>query len=60
MVHEEKYDHITEKMRDLIRLMLTPNPEKRPTIWELEVILNNFNSSNSVQLSDDALEIKRN
>jgi serine/threonine protein kinase len=39
MPNEEDYEHISEKMRDLIRLLLTPNPNKRPTITELLKIL---------------------
>jgi serine/threonine protein kinase len=42
VVHEDKYEHISEKMRDLIRLMLTPNPSKRPSVWDLEVIVEAF------------------
>ena len=44
VANEEKYDHISEKLKDLIRIMLTPNPEKRPSIWDLEMMLDNFNS----------------
>ena len=50
---------VSPKLCDLIRLMLTPNPEKRPTIWELEVILESFSSLESIPLSDEAKEIKR-
>ncbi|TNV80011.1 hypothetical protein FGO68_gene16116 [Halteria grandinella] len=52
-------DHISEKMRDLIRLMLTPNPEKRPTIWELEILVDQFDKMKEIQLSDEAEEIKQ-
>ena len=42
--HEQKYEHISEKMKDLIRLMLTPNPANRPNIWEIEMLVTSFNS----------------
>jgi hypothetical protein len=35
---------ISEKMRDLIRLLLTPNPDKRPDIEEVERIFINIDS----------------
>ena len=59
MPHEEQYDHISEKMRDLIRLCLTPNPEKRPTATQLMEIVKNFKQLDHIELSDDALEIKK-
>ena len=58
MPSEDEYNHISEKMRDLIRLLLTPNPEKRPTVWQLELLIKGFFTLPEVQLSDDALEIK--
>jgi serine/threonine protein kinase len=57
--HEPKYEHISEKMKDLIRLLLTPNPDKRPTLWELEVMIDSFKVIPEISLSDDALEIKK-
>lgn len=42
MVNDEKYDHVSDKLRDLIRLMLTPNPDKRPNIQVVEIMLENF------------------
>jgi serine/threonine protein kinase len=50
---------LSEKIQDLVRLLLTPNPEKRPTIDELDLLLSNFYSFTVVPLTDDALEIKR-
>ena len=41
---DSEYEHISEKMRDLIRLLLTPNPDKRPSIIELLKIVQNFDS----------------
>jgi AP2-associated kinase len=35
---------VSEKMQDIIRLLLTPNPTHRPTIAELEGIFNNYYS----------------
>jgi len=37
--NEPKYDHISEKMKDLIRVMLTPDPAKRPSIHEVEFMV---------------------
>jgi hypothetical protein len=45
--------HVSEKMRDLIRVLLTPNPERRPSIWELEVILNQFDILQEIPLSEE-------
>lgn len=46
-------------MRDLIRVLLTPNPSKRPDINQLAEYITKFNKIDSIPLSDDALEIKR-
>lgn len=59
MSNDPNYDHITEKMKDLIILLLTPNPDKRPTICQLEILIDNYNQLTEIQLSDDALEIKK-
>ena len=52
-------NRLSEHIQDLIRLLLTPNPEKRPTIDELDLLLSNFHSLTAVPLTDDALDIKR-
>lgn len=59
MPNDPNYNLITEKMKDLIRLLLTPNPDKRPTIQQLEILIDNFNQLSEIELSDDALEIKK-
>jgi len=35
-------------MRDLIRALLTPNPDERPSIWELEAILSDYEALNEI------------
>ncbi len=45
-------------MRDLIRSLLTPNPDDRPSIWELEITLTQFDSIPTIALGKDALKIK--
>jgi len=57
--HEPKYDHISEKMKDLIRLLLTPNPEKRPSIWDLELLIDSFHRIKEIELSEDAVAVKK-
>jgi len=52
-------ERLSDNMKDLIRFLLTPNPEKRPTIDELEFLIKNFHSLKEIQLNDDALEIKK-
>jgi AP2-associated kinase len=59
VAYEDKYSHISEKMRDLIRLMLTPNPAKRPSIWDVELLVTNFEKIQQIELSEEAQEIKR-
>lgn len=44
VANEPKYEHISDKLKDLIRLMLTPNPLKRPSIWDVEILIESFNS----------------
>lgn len=52
-------DLIGDKMRDLIRALLVPNPEKRPSIWDLEILIDSFTNLTHITLNDDALEIKK-
>ncbi len=40
--YDDSFPHISDTLKDLIILLLTPNPENRPTIWELDIILNQF------------------
>ena len=55
-----EYPLISDKMKDLIRALLTPNPSYRPSIYQLESILDTFyNDNESIKLSEDALEIKK-
>eukprot|EP00347_Sterkiella_histriomuscorum_P014079 403362242 len=55
---EPKYEHISEKMKDLIRLLLTPNPAKRPSIWDLELLLEQFDKLPSIDLNEEAQQVK--
>ncbi|CDW85463.1 protein kinase domain containing protein [Stylonychia lemnae] len=57
--NDQKYKYISEKMKDFIRLMLTPDPSKRPSIHDIEFILNNYQSMEQIQLNDDAMQIKQ-
>jgi AP2-associated kinase len=50
---------ISENLKDLIRLLLTPNPINRPSLDALSLILDNFFNLTSITLNEDALEIKR-
>lgn len=49
----------SEKIVDLIRLMLTPNPVNRPSIKEVLTIITNWSSIKSIELPDDTKEIKQ-
>lgn len=40
-----------EKLKDLIRLMLTPDPRLRPDIFEVLKLINNFDSITSIKLN---------
>ncbi len=42
-------------MQDFIRLLLTPNPEKRPSIQEVEIIINNYEMMGGIELTEEAL-----
>lgn len=48
----------SEKMIDLIRVMLSPNPEKRPEIKKILQILQNWNNIENIELSKEVQEIK--
>ena len=45
-------------MRDLIRHMLTPNPENRPDIHEIEDLLETWDDFDTIQLNPDAEKLK--
>ena len=49
---------ISEKMRDFIRLLLTPDPKKRPTIFEVLDIISSWNELQNINLSEEVKEIK--
>ncbi len=38
-------DGVTDKYKDLIRFMLTPNPQERPSIAQVLVVLENWELS---------------
>lgn len=42
---------VTEKYQDLIRFMLTPNPQERPSISQVLVVLDNWERAPSIPLS---------
>ena len=46
--HEHSYP---EKLIDIIRSMLTPNPQFRPSIQEISNIFNDYYSLDSIQLN---------
>jgi AP2-associated kinase len=43
--------NFSEKLCDLIRLMLTPNPKLRPDIFEIVTVLENFNEIKQIPLN---------
>ena len=45
---------INDKLKDIIRLLLTPNPEKRPSIDQIEKIFINYDNVKEIELTDDA------
>lgn len=55
----DEAEHISAKMRDLIRSLLTPDPEERPSIWQLEATLSDYEALTEIQLGPEALQIKR-
>jgi AP2-associated kinase len=58
MPGKDENDRIGDKMKDIIRVMLSPNPEQRPSIGEAESLFNGFDSLEEVKLSDEVREIK--
>ena len=55
---EEDYDRISNKMRDLIRILLVPDPVMRPTILQLKQIIDTWDTV-KIQLTPGAMDIKR-
>jgi hypothetical protein len=49
---------ISQKMKDLITLILVPNPLARPNIDQVLLILENWNQMQEIKLTQDAYEIK--
>jgi AP2-associated kinase len=50
-ISEEEAERYSEKLLDLMRLMLTPNPTFRPSILDVLNILKNWNSLSVIQLN---------
>ena len=57
-IPDEKDNRIGTKLRDLIRLMLTPNPSKRPDIDKILNLLESWDELDNIPLSDEAIKIK--
>ena len=55
---DEKDKRIGSKLKDLIRLMLTPNPSKRPDINKILDLLESWDELDNIPLSDEAIKIK--
>ena len=49
----------SEKFLDLIRVMLTPNPNNRPSVIQIMEWTNYWNETNKIPLSPEVEEIKR-
>lgn len=49
----------SEKLIDLMRWMLTPNPAKRPDCLRLMDIMKKWKSVNGIELSDEVIKIKQ-
>ena len=54
----ESLRRISEKMRDLIRHMLTPNPDNRPDIFEIEDLLETWDDHDHIELNPEAQQLK--
>lgn len=54
----ESVSRIGEKLRDLIWHILTPNPKKRPSMKEIETILEDWNNIDEISLNSDAKKLK--
>ena len=49
---------ISEKLKDLIRLILVPDPEQRPNITKVLSILDNYYSIPAINLPEAAQQVK--
>ena len=47
----DEVSRVSEKMKDIIRYLLTPNPECRPSITELDNLFNSYDTLSSIPLS---------
>lgn len=50
----EDHDRISEKMRDLIRILLVPNPKERPNVSQILQIIMNWKSIPCINLTASA------
>lgn len=50
---------ISEKLKDLIRHLLTPNPDNWPSIFEVNSILQKWDKIEEIELNPDAEAMKR-
>lgn len=57
-IPDEDYERINMKLRDLIRLLLTSDPKKRPTIDNVLKIIDNWDEIDQIPLNDQAYKIK--
>ena len=54
----ESTSRISDKMKDFIRILLVPNPEKRPSIAQVLQIIDGWSQLSHLKLSDEAQDIK--
>jgi hypothetical protein len=52
-------DRISDKLRDLVRIILVPNPVDRPTIDQILQLLSKWNQVPKIILSKSAEAIKQ-
>ena len=57
-IPDEEYERIPMKLRDLIRLFLTPSPVKRPDIHQVIKLLGEYEELENIPLNDEAFKIK--
>lgn len=54
-----EYDRIPEKLRDLCRVLLVPNPAERPSVDQILKVLVNWNQLQQIPLSASAQRLKQ-